>query len=897
VSAIAEAFVRLRPDTTTFRAEAQAGVVGSLGSLSGGFAGATASMLKFSAAAVGVGTATVAANIALREILVGTGEFERELDVLQVVSGATADEMERISTVAKQLGQDITLPGTSAGDAAVAMNELAKAGLSIRDTLGGARGSLQLAAAGEIEVGEAAAIAGGALNVFGLAGDQATHVADLLAGASIAAQGEISDMALALQQSGAVARQAGLSIEQTVGAISLLAKNGVLGSDAGTSLRTTLLRLIPTTKEARQFVNALGIEFDENKTLGEQLPEVIESYRQALAKLNPTLQQQALTQIFGTDAIRAMSIFTREGAAGLTEMTAAVDRNGAANELATAKTKGFLGQIDGLKSQLSSLAIEVGEVVLPPLTEFIHELSGGVGAVTGFVAEVKKLGDLELPDWLDPTDTSVGEAIGKGASIGVKALTSALFTVPTAALRAKQGLDLLRGGDDAPIAQLGIGDLASEKADLARQAHTAGTEIGEGFSEGVAEGVKSAGELAVESARATLARVIQQGKDAVAQSIAQAQQNLASLGASLAADAGSIIDRQVAGAVEAATARAAAIQRTAQRRRQDEALARAESELNQAIANIPIMREIEAIQRRLDAESRSSQRTDVRRGLRDAQEALADARRQAQTTNPLDASQNRARSRFLRPFVEEVQDARGEVRKFNLETRLDVLQTKISDQTDKISENINRLKESVQSARDAIIASQQSFATEGLVNSLRKAGEAQKQAVTQGIADSIQKFNDGLITLPELNKQLATLLKANNVEYEEAGSVLGTAFVRGFEEKIKGLAQQARDIIAGPQDPGAGIRARTFAPAAVLRSANLDTQEAQRALQEALVGQGDETNAILREIEKAVKGTPPTPGIGRAEGTGQTTRRGSAADVSQRRTDTEVIPFRVGRNR
>jgi TP901 family phage tail tape measure protein len=892
VSVIAEAFVRLRPDTTTFRAEAQTGVAASLRGTDAALLGASRSALKFGGAMAGITTAAALAEVALREIIVGTGEFERELDVLQVVSGATADEMERVSTVAKQLGADVTLPGTSAGDAAVAMNELSKAGLSLQDTLGGARGVLQLAAAGELQVGEAASLAGSALNAFGLSGDQASHVADLLAGASIAAQGEVADMGLALQQSGAVARQAGLSIEQTVGAISLLAKNGILGSDAGTSLRTTLLRLIPTTKEARQFVQALGIQMDENATLGEQLPSIIQQYHDALAKLNPELQQVALTQIFGTDAIRAAAIFAREGAAGYEEMVRAADRLGAANELAGAKTEGVLGASEGLKSSLSTLAIEIGTVVTPAITDFLNELTGGVGEVTKFVTEVKKLGDLELPDWLDPTDTSVGEALGKGLSLGAKALAGQLF-LPARIKQTMDLLDRLRGEAEKPL-QLGIGDLASEKAALAAEAGAAGVGIGREFGEGTKAGIEQSGPSAVDAARTVVQQVAQQGRDAVRNAIAGAQQSLASIGASLASDAGAVIEATMEQSVEKATAGAARVVSANQRRRQQQAIRDAEGNLAQALRNVPVMREIERIQAQLDRENRADDRTDVRRSLRDAREALRDAQRQAQTTG-LDPQQQRARSRFLRPFVEEVQDAKGEVRRFNLEGRLDTLQGRLDRQTDDITENIDSLRDALQQAREALIASQASFSTGGVAASLRKAGEEQKRAVRQGIDDAIQAFNDGLITLPELNRRLAKILEANGVDYRNAGTVLGTAFVRGFEEELKGIGAQARAILAGPFVPGAGLRPTVVAPSVIARTARLNDEQAQRELQEALVEQGDSQVGLLTRIAKAVEGTGRGAEV--AEAHGQTTRRSSAADQSQARTGTEVIPFRVGRNR
>ena len=159
-------------------------------------------------------------------------------------------QMREISTVAKQLGADITLPATSAKDAAEAMLELSKGGLSIENTMSAARGTLQLAAAAHISAAEAAQIQARQLNAFNLEGKEATRVADTLANVAASATGDINDFAIAFQQSSSVANQFGLTIEETAASLGVLAQNSLVGSDAGTSFRVMLSRLVPTTKKA-----------------------------------------------------------------------------------------------------------------------------------------------------------------------------------------------------------------------------------------------------------------------------------------------------------------------------------------------------------------------------------------------------------------------------------------------------------------------------------------------------------------------------------------------------------------------------------------------------------------------------------------------------------------------
>lgn len=328
------------------------------------------------------GSAAIVAGTAVKRMVSSTAEFEHQLNILQATTQATAGEMQQIHDEALALGADLKLPATSASDAAVAMTELAKAGLSVQDTLAAARGVLQLAAAAEISAGSAAIYVSTALNAFSLSGKEAVHIADLLAGASIAAQGSIEDFGLGLNQVSAVAVQVGVDVETTAGALTELARAGLRGSDGGTSLRTTLLRLAPTTKQASQYMEALGIRIDKTKSIGDQLPQLIDQYRAALEALTPVQQQQALAQIFGQDAIRAASILIRGGSEALRDATAAADQNGAAARLAAANAEGLSGAYAGLKSNLDTLGITLGEVAQGPLTEFVEGLAIAAGAAT-----------------------------------------------------------------------------------------------------------------------------------------------------------------------------------------------------------------------------------------------------------------------------------------------------------------------------------------------------------------------------------------------------------------------------------------------------------------------------------------------------------------------------------
>src|SRR5688572_20288332 len=178
---------------------------------------------------------TAVAAVGLKSVLDIGIQYTNSLNTLQSVTQATGVQMTQVGNLAKQLGADMTLPATSAADAAAAMTELAKGGLTVTQAMTAAKGTLQLAAAAQIDAARAAEIQSDALNQFGLAAGEAGRVADILANTANAASGEVTDIANALKFVGPVAKSVNAPIESVATAIGLIATQGIRGEQAGTS--------------------------------------------------------------------------------------------------------------------------------------------------------------------------------------------------------------------------------------------------------------------------------------------------------------------------------------------------------------------------------------------------------------------------------------------------------------------------------------------------------------------------------------------------------------------------------------------------------------------------------------------------------------------------------------
>lgn len=311
-------------------------------------------------------------------------EFDAAMSAVQASTGATGSELDALREAAVKMGAESVF---SAREAAEGINELGKAGVATADILGGGlKGSLDLAAAGQIGVAQAAETTASALTQFGLKGDRAGDVADYLANGANKAQGGVGDLGAALSQTGLVAAATGLTIEETTAGLAAFASAGLIGSDAGTSFKTMLQRLSAPSGEAAAKMKELGISaYDANGNFV-GLEAVAGQLRSGMERLDPATRNAAMATIFGADAVRAANILYSEGADGIAKWTEEVTVQGAAAETAAALTNNLKGDIERLGGAFDSVLIQTGSGAndaLRTLTQGLTTVIEGVSKIPG----------------------------------------------------------------------------------------------------------------------------------------------------------------------------------------------------------------------------------------------------------------------------------------------------------------------------------------------------------------------------------------------------------------------------------------------------------------------------------------------------------------------------------
>jgi TP901 family phage tail tape measure protein len=223
------------------------------------------------------------------KIVEPAAQYQQSMNILAATNKDAAANIDALDAKAIALGNDLTLPATSAKDASDAMTEMVQRGVSVKDTFDGVKGVLQLSAAANISNAESAEIVASSLNTFHQAGSQAAHDADVLANASANSGAKIVDLAHGVQQAGAVAQAMGLSFDQTTTALAEMAKQGIKGSDAGTSLKSMLLAITSPSDKAREVMDQYGISIYDAAGKMRPFPDIIEQFSKMNVGMTTTL--------------------------------------------------------------------------------------------------------------------------------------------------------------------------------------------------------------------------------------------------------------------------------------------------------------------------------------------------------------------------------------------------------------------------------------------------------------------------------------------------------------------------------------------------------------------------------------------------------------------------------
>lgn len=377
------------------------GLSGKLNKLAKGSLKATSAGIAMATSALG-GMATYALKVG--------GDFEEGMSKVKAISGATAEDMTKLTEKAKEMGAKTKF---SATESAEALQYMAMAGWKTNDMLNGLEGIMNLAAASGEDLALTSDIVTDALTAFGLKASDSAHFADILASASSNSNTNVSMLGESFKYVAPLCGSLKFSAEDTAIALGLMANAGIKGSQGGTALRASLSRLVKPTGDVAAAMDQYGITLTNSDGSMKTLGEVMDLLRDKMGGLDESTKAQVATTLFGQEAMSGMLAIINASPEDYEKLTNAIKNcDGAAENMADTMNDNLKGQVTLLKSALEGLGIAVYEKFQEPLKNVVKGINEMVGQLQTAFNERGFEG--------------LAEALGTVLSEGIKNITSQL---------------------------------------------------------------------------------------------------------------------------------------------------------------------------------------------------------------------------------------------------------------------------------------------------------------------------------------------------------------------------------------------------------------------------------------------------------------------------------------
>ena len=303
-------------------------------------------------------------------------DFEQSMADLSAITGSVGDELEDLKQTAREVGK---ASGLGASESARAFAILAgQIDVPIESLKVLQRETITLAQAGALPLEDAANAVAGTINQFGMEASEASRVVNVLAAGSRAGGAEVVDLSESFKVAGAAANAAGVSIEETAGAIEILAQNNTKGAEAGTAMRNMLVAM----------QTRLGIDISQTGFVGG-----LKIIQQELNKMqSPVERTTYLAKAFGRENIVAAQ-YLLANADAVEEMTTAVTGTNSAMEQADIRNDTWAHKMEVARAKIDDVLISMTSLSgsLLPMAGIIGEQVSKFSGLIPIISSASKM--------------------------------------------------------------------------------------------------------------------------------------------------------------------------------------------------------------------------------------------------------------------------------------------------------------------------------------------------------------------------------------------------------------------------------------------------------------------------------------------------------------------------
>ena len=323
----------------------------------------------------------------MKDLVAGTidvgSTFESSMSNVQAISGATDDELKMLSDTAKQFGSTTKF---SASESADALSYMALAGWDAQTSAEALGGVLNLASASGMDLAQASDMVTDYLSAFGLEADKSAYFADILAYAQGNANTSAEDLGEAYKNCSANLASAGQDIETTTSLLSMMANQGLKGSEAGTALNAVVRDMTSKMKDGAIEIGKTKVAIQDSNGNFRDLTDILKDVENATDGMGSAQKASALQSTFTADSIKGLNLILNAGVDEASKFEDSLrNSTGTAEDMAKTMNDNLGGDLTALNSQIEGVQIAIYEKFEPALRKGVDALSALTSAVQWLV--------------------------------------------------------------------------------------------------------------------------------------------------------------------------------------------------------------------------------------------------------------------------------------------------------------------------------------------------------------------------------------------------------------------------------------------------------------------------------------------------------------------------------
>lgn len=333
----------------------------------GALAGLVAGGVTMAAGALG--------DLASNVVEVGQ-EFSSSMSNVSALSGATGEDLAQLESLAREMGATTTF---SASQAADALGYMALAGWDTTEMTAGLAPVLQLAQAGSMDLAAASDLCTDYLSAFSMGADETQRMVDVLAYAQGNANTTTEGLGMAFKNCAANCNAAGMDVETTTAAISMLANQGLKGSEAGTALTAVMRDMTAKMEDGAIMIGDTSVAVMDANGNYRDFADILADVEAATDGMGEAERASALMTTFTADSIKGLNLMLNAGSEELVNFREELYNSaGAAETMANTMTDNLEGDVKAMQSAFEEFCLKLYDNFEEPMRDAVQFITSDV---------------------------------------------------------------------------------------------------------------------------------------------------------------------------------------------------------------------------------------------------------------------------------------------------------------------------------------------------------------------------------------------------------------------------------------------------------------------------------------------------------------------------------------